>query len=192
PNQQLARELAERRDADGIAELVANLKNPEPNIQSDCIKTLYEIGYLAPDLIAGYADAFLDLLNSKHNRLVWGGMIALGVTAPLAADEIHARLDEVQAAMGKGSVITIDNGIKTLAGVAAAKDAYRRAILPHLLDHLRTCRSKEIAQHSEYIVSAVDAQSRQEFTAILEQRMPEVTTSAAARIRKVLRKASAA
>jgi hypothetical protein len=37
---------------------------------------LNEIGYLDPEWIAGHAQEFIELLNSKNNRLVWGGMIA--------------------------------------------------------------------------------------------------------------------
>lgn len=191
PNQELARDLAQRRDSNGIQELVANLYHPEPKIQSDCIKTLYEVAFLAPELIAPHAETFLDLLGSKDDRMVWGGMIALGVIAPLSAEVIHARLGEIQAAMKQGSVITMDNGIKTLSGVAAQNDVYRHEILPGLLQHLHTCRSKKIAQHSEYIVQALDEQSRAEFAAILEQRLPEVNPSATARIRKVIRHAGA-
>ncbi|NUQ06049.1 MAG: hypothetical protein HUU31_19320 [Anaerolineae bacterium] len=42
---------------------------------------LYEIGYAVPDLIADYAADFLALLGSRDNRMVWGGMTALGVIA---------------------------------------------------------------------------------------------------------------
>jgi hypothetical protein len=38
PNQELARELAENGDRDGIREIVANLWNRDPDVQSDCIK----------------------------------------------------------------------------------------------------------------------------------------------------------
>lgn len=73
----LARDLAQTRDRAGIAEIAANLRHPDSNVQSDCIKVLYETGYLAPELIADYVDDFLALLGSKNNRLVWGSMIAL-------------------------------------------------------------------------------------------------------------------
>ena len=72
PNQELAKELAVARAVDGVRELVANLQHPDRNIQSDCIKVLYEIGYIAPELIAEYVEEFLALLKSKNNRLVWG------------------------------------------------------------------------------------------------------------------------
>jgi hypothetical protein len=75
PNQELARELAAQKDHQGIREIAENLWNDDKNIQADCVKVLYEIGYIDPFLIAGYADDFLKLLRSRENRLVWGGRL---------------------------------------------------------------------------------------------------------------------
>jgi hypothetical protein len=66
PNQVLARQLAQARNAAGIQEIAAHLWDKNKNIQSDCLKVLYEIGYLAPDLIADYADDFLKLATTIH------------------------------------------------------------------------------------------------------------------------------
>ena len=54
PNQLLAQELAATNDADGIREIAANLQDQNRNVRSDCLKVLYEIGYLDPGLVAGY------------------------------------------------------------------------------------------------------------------------------------------
>ena len=88
PNQALAKKLAAHQDKEGIQELVDNLPNDDPAIQSDCIKTLYEVGYLDPALIADHWEAFLALLERKNNRMVWGGMIALATIAGLRAEEL--------------------------------------------------------------------------------------------------------
>ncbi len=45
PNQELARELAERKDRVGIGEIARNLRHEGRNVQSDCLKVLYEIGW---------------------------------------------------------------------------------------------------------------------------------------------------
>lgn len=108
PNQELARELAQAQDRAGIQEIVEGLYHENPNVQSDCIKVLYEIGYLKPELIAEYVDDFLGLLKRKNNRLVWGGMIALSTIAGIKVEAIHEHLGEIQGAMEKGSVITVD------------------------------------------------------------------------------------
>src|SRR3990172_8539413 len=115
PNQELARDLARQKNREGIREIAENLWNKDKNIQADCIKVLYEVGYIDPSLIAGYAEDFLKLLRSRNNRLVWGGMIALSTVAELRADLIHANLDQILKAMHSGSVITVDNAVKALA-----------------------------------------------------------------------------
>ena len=46
PNQELARELAETRNTAGIQEIAAHLWDKNKIVQSDCLKVLYEIGYL--------------------------------------------------------------------------------------------------------------------------------------------------
>lgn len=54
PNQELAKYIADRNDREAVKELVDNLYNRDKNIQSDCIKVLYEIGDLKPSLIVEY------------------------------------------------------------------------------------------------------------------------------------------
>src|SRR2546422_884291 len=83
PNQELAKELAAKADRKGIKEIADNLWNKDKNIQADCIKVLYEIGYLKPELIGGYVSDFVKLLSSKNNRLVWGAMTALTTVAEI-------------------------------------------------------------------------------------------------------------
>lgn len=191
PNQELARRLAETQDLDGIQEIAANLRNDNSAIQSDCVKVLYEVGYLDAELIAPYAADFLDLLRSRHNRLVWGGMIALSTIADLAADAIDPRRAEIMRAMEQGSVITVDAGVATLAKLAATSDQRRQAIFPYLLDHLRTCRPKDVPQHAEKIVVTVDASNRDEFIRTLERRLPDMSATQTARIKRVIKQAAA-
>ena len=187
PNQELARDLAERRDYAGIREIAEHLANDNPQIQSDCLKVLYEIGYREPELIAAYAPAFVDLLRSRNNRLVWGSMIALSTLAQIAPNMLFAHSTVIQQAIERGSVITVDNGIKTLARIAAGNAAYNQVIFPYLLRHLDTCRPKDIPQHADSIVVAVNTGNQQAFIAALEQRLAGMPASRVARLRKVIR-----
>ncbi len=59
PNQELAKQIVQEKDKNAIKELIFNLNNPDKNIQSDCIKVLYEIGERNPSLIAEYAYDFI-------------------------------------------------------------------------------------------------------------------------------------
>ena len=191
PNQELARDLATRKDRRVIQEIAGNLWNKDKNIQADCIKVLYEIGYLNPALVAGYAEDFVRLLKSKNNRLVWGGMIALGTVAELQPDTVLAHLDEVKKAMQIGSVITVDNAVLALARAASKGGQYSKAMFPLLVAHLKTCRPKDVPQHSEKTLIAVNAANRKEFTAVLLKRMDDLSGSGLARVKKVLKQAEA-
>jgi hypothetical protein len=191
PNQELARDLAAKKDRAGIREIAANLSNPDKDIQADCVKVLYEVGYIAPALIGDYAEDFLKLLHSRNNRLVWGGMIALGTVASLKADLVFAHRAEIEKVMDEGSVITMDNGVLALARAAAKNEKYNKAIFPYLLNHLKTCRLKEVPQHAEKTLPAVNATNRSQFAAVVTKRMKDLSGSAVTRLTKVLREAEA-
>jgi len=187
PNQELAKELVAKKDRKGIREIADNLWNKNAQVQSDCLKVLYEVGYLQPELVARYADDFLKLLHSRNNRLVWGAMIALSTVADLKADMIYPHVEEIEQVMDQGSVITKDNGVRVLALVAAQKAAYRTEIFPYLLHHLETCRPKDVPQHAEKIAVAVNVRNRQQFIAVLEKRLVDLKGSQAARVKKAIK-----
>ena len=70
PNQKLAWELASKNSSEEISEIAENLWNKDKAIHSNCIKVLYEIGYIKLELIAEYVNDFTKLLSSRNNRLV--------------------------------------------------------------------------------------------------------------------------
>ena len=187
PNQELARDLVSRRDGEGIQEIAENLWNTEQNIQSDCMKVLYEIGYLEPGLIADYVGDFLELLKSKNNRMVWGSMIALATVARIRADEIFPHVEKIQQLMEKGTVITKDNGVKILAVLAASNEAYHAAIFPYLLKQLEVCRAQDMARYTESVVIAVNATCKDAFVDVVQRRLINLEGSQAVRLRKLLR-----
>jgi hypothetical protein len=190
PNQELARALAAKKDKAGICEIVENLWNKDKNIQADCIKVLYEIGYIEPKLVADYAGDFVKLLKSRNNRLVWGGMTALAEVAKANPDAVFKHLDEIKKAKETGSVITVDNAISTLAWTAAANRKYNEAIFPYLLKHLSNCRPKEVPQHSEKTLPAVNSSNKADFIKILEKRMEDLSGSGLSRVKKVIKQAN--
>ena len=190
PNQVLAKELAAKKDKKGIREIATNLWNDNKHIQSDCVKVLDEVGYLDPKLIVPYAQDFLKLLRHRNNRMVWGGMIALSTIAELTADELYPHSDTIKNVMDNGSVITMDAGVKVLAGIASKKETYRKNLFPYLLKHLETCRLKEVPQHSEKTLVAVNAKNKDAFIAVLEKRLESMTAPQAARVKRVIKEAA--
>lgn len=188
PNQILARELVETDNTAGIREIAENMFNRNTNIQSDCIKVMYEAGYIKPGMISEYAGDFITLLSSSNNRMVWGAMLALSTIAPLKADEIMTRLEIILKIMEEGSVIAVDNAVKVLASLAFQSNEYNKQIFPFLLDHLRKCRSKEVGQHAETTFQAVNDNNRDEFVGVLKEREKDLTSAQIQRIRKLYKR----
>ncbi|KAF0111377.1 MAG: hypothetical protein FD147_984 [Chloroflexi bacterium] len=187
PNQELAHELASTKNTEGIMEIAEHLWDKNTDIRSDCLKVVYEIGYIDPELIAPYVEDFLKLLISKQNRLVWGAMIALTTIASQNAPKLFEKRTKIIKAMDQGSVITIDNGIKVLAAVAAFNVEFQKELFPYLREHLRKCRTKEVPQHAESILVCVNETNKEEFLSVLRQRLPDMIPSQAVRIRKILK-----
>ena len=190
PNQELARELAAKKDKKGIREIAENLWNKDKNIQADCIKVLYEVGAIQPGLITGHTEDFVKCLRSKNNRLAWGGMMALVSVAKANPDSVFKHLDAIKKAKETGSVITVDNAISTLAHTAAANKKYNEAIFPYLLQHLAGCRPKDVPQHSEKSIPALNGSNKAEFINILEKRLEDLSGSGLSRVKKVIKQAS--
>ena len=152
PNQQLAQALAAQQYAGGIREIAQNLWHENPAVQSDCLKVLYEIGYLNPALITDYVGENGTAVScNSENRLVWGAMIALATIAALKADVIAEHFEDLVQVMAQGSVITRDNGMKALAAAAASHPDHNSLIFPFLLQQLATCRPKEVGQYAEAV-----------------------------------------
>ena len=187
PNLDLARDLVARNDKTGIREIAENMWNENKNIHWDCIHVMYEIGAIEPKLIAPYAEDFIKLLKSRHNNMVWGAMTALAEIAKVKSDFIFKHLDEIKKAKEAGSVITIDNSISVLAHTAAANEDYNKAIFPYLLKHLSTCRPKEVPQHAERILPAVNESNKDEFIRILKKRNDDLSGAAFTRLGRIIK-----
>jgi hypothetical protein len=185
PNIELAQELAQHENIAGIEEIIENLSNKDKKIQHDCIKVAYEIGEIKPELISKYVMTFINLLNSRNNRLVWGGMSALATIAEVSSDTIMDHLETVFSAVKSGSVITVDKGIITLAKLAAVNKQNNVRIFPFLLQHLETCRPKEIPQHSESTLTAVTDGNKAEFLKVLKHRDQYLTAPQLKRVKKI-------
>ncbi|MEH7387953.1 hypothetical protein V7147_21530 [Bacillus sp. JJ1521] len=185
PNIELAHKLAKEENHAAIEEIIKNLSCKDKKVQHDCIKVAYEIGLVKPELIGKYVLNFIELLRSRNNRMVWGGMTALSTIAEVAAETIMEHLDKLKSAMKIGSVITIDKGVLTFAKLAAVSKENNDIIFPFLLHHLETCRPKEIPQHSESTLFAVTNENREEFLKVLRKREKYLTAPQLKRVKKI-------
>jgi len=189
PNQELARRIAHERNTAAVQELVDNLAHKNKAIQSDCIKVLYEIGGVNPDLIAKYYREFGKLLESKHNRLVWGAMIALDTIALKEAKAIYGMLSLIlRVADSSGSVIARDHAVGILVKLGTLKP-YKRNSVALLIEQLMSCPNNQFAMYVEMSVPAIDADNRKRFRQVMETRLPELEKdSQKKRVEKVLKK----
>jgi hypothetical protein len=173
-NQQLAEEIISSKDKNAVKELVANLRNKDKNIQSDCIKVLYEIGERgSPELLAQYYKEFGELLVNKNNRLIWGAMTALDTITSVNPKGIFSLLSKIMIAIDNGSVITIDHGVSILAKLSNLKE-YTDKTFPLLVEQLKKCPSKQLPMYAEKSAIAVNSKNKNEFVNLLESRMQEM------------------
>ena len=187
PNQELAKQIAKAGDKKAVQELTENLLNKDKNIQSDCIKVLYEIGARNPSLIAAYARGFLDLIESKNNRLAWGAMTALNAITLEKPKEISVALPKIIASANSGSVITRDHAVGILIKLASIKQ-YSTKAFALLIKQLKTCPTNQLPMYAERALPVVNEKNKASFIKALSSRLDELATSKRARLEKVLKK----
>lgn len=188
PNQELAEQIVATNDAAAVKELVENLSNKDKNIQSDCIKVLYEIGERNAALIAGYRNEFGKLLDSKNNRLVWGAMTALDAIAAENPKGVHSLLAKIMATAGSGSVITRDHAVGILVKLSALKP-YAANCIPLLLEQLAQCPNNQFPMYCEHSLAIINDGNRQQFQKVMSARLNDLEKeSQKKRVAKVLKK----
>jgi hypothetical protein len=190
PNQELAQKIASKKDKTAVKELVENLSNKNKNIQSDCIKTLYEIGEKEPFLIADYAKEFGSLLTSKNARLVWGAATALSGIANVNPKGIHGMLPAMlKAADDSGSVIARDHAIKAIARVGTRKE-YNEACSSLMLEQLMKSPVNQFPMYVEESLPLINDKNRNAFIEVINARMNDdiQQESKRKRVEKVLQK----
>ena len=187
PNIDLAIELINLKDLEGIKEIVDGLKNKKEQIANDCIKVLYEIGERNPELIADYVIDFIELLKSRNNRLVWGCMIAISKITFLKPKEIFENIEIIINAYENGSVITRDNSISVFAELSKADKKYEKLMLKKILEHLETCRPKEVGQHTERAFICINEENSEKFLSVLLKRRDNLSESQKNRVDKLIK-----
>lgn len=128
------------------------------------------------------------LLSSKRNRRVWQSMICLSLIADRKPKDIYENRAKIAKAMERGSIITQDHGLKTLAKVASANNTNNQEIFPYLMKQLRGCRAKSVPQYAESILCAVNSENVEEFREILAWRFEELSASQQRRVKAALKK----
>lgn len=188
PNQELAAQLAREENHEGIAEIADFLDGKNKSIQSDCIKVLYEIGYIAPQLITKYVDTFIHLLDSKNNRMVWGAMIALSTIAELVPDDVWPYREKILQLIETGSVITNVSGVNTIINIAKSGDFYYSELINELMRLQKECRNTDFAKRAEVMWEAIHPEQKPIYKNLLEERLSQLSSAAQKRVRRIIKK----
>lgn len=190
PNRELAEKIASGNDKAAVKELVENLQNKKTDIQSDCIKTLYEIGERKPALIAAYAKEFTALLSHKNNRLQWGAMTALDHIALENPKFMYANLVKIVEASDKGSVITKDHAVNILIKLCSLK-AYAEDAFPLLIEQLLVCPTNQLPKYAEDALPVINEKNKKSVVKTLTSRLSEIEKDTKRkRVEKVIKKLS--
>ena len=188
PNQELAGQIVAFDDKETIKELIEGLSNKSKDIQSDCIKVLYEVAEARPELLTGYADEFIALLDNKNNRLQWGAMTALDAITHQNPEVIYKSLARIISAADKGSVITNDHCIGILIKLASHKEFEGDAI-SLLLERLISAPANQLPMYAERSLPVITQKNKAAFGRILTSRLPDIEKeSKKARVEKVLKR----
>lgn len=188
PNVELAQAIVQVEDKEAVQELVNNLHNKNKGIQSDCIKVLYEISAIKPDLIAEYSEEFLELLEHKNNRLVWGAMTALDSITLENPRLLASELPKIIAAANKGSVIVRDHAVGILIKLCSL-EGYADQTFPQLIEQLKDCPSNQLPMYAENAIAIITEKNKPLFTETLLNRLIEIEKdSKRKRVEKVIMK----
>jgi hypothetical protein len=189
PNQELAAQIAKKKDKEAIGELVHLLGNKSKDIQNDSIKVLYEIGAIDPSLIARHSKVFFDLLNHKNNRLQWGAMTAISTIATIDAKTVFSSLSKIIDVANKGSVITKDRAVNILITLCSIGQYSDKAFVL-LNEQLLSSAVNQLPMYAENVLPIIDDKNRARFVETLSSRLDEIEKeSKRKRVEKVIKKA---
>ena len=190
PNQELAKQIATKKDNKAVQELVENLNNKSKDIQNDCIKVLYEIGEINPALVADYAKEFISLLDHKNNRLQWGAMTAINSITLENPKLVYASISKIVAEADKGSVITKDYAVNILIKLCSVKP-YADNAFALLNEQLLQSPTNQLPMYAEKAIPIITDRNKKVFIKTLNSRLDDIDKDTKRnRVEKVIKKFS--
>ncbi len=189
PNKELAEELASSSDTIGIDEIASFLNDKNSSVASDCLAVLYHVGYVRPDLIEKFTETFLNMLDSKKNRMVWGSMIALSTIAPLKKDFLFGFYDKILKVTKEGSLITEVWGIKTIVKIISGNDEYKKVGMADIFRFVEDCRPIDFCKRVETVLEVVNTPKElEDFKTLIEEKKQELSESQLKKLNTILKK----
>jgi uncharacterized protein YfcZ (UPF0381/DUF406 family) len=190
PNLELAKQIAKSNDKQAVKELVEHLNDRNKDIQSDCIKVIYEIGVLKPKMIADFSKELVALLDHKNNRLQWGAMTALNSITNESPETIYMALKKIIEVADRGSVITNDQCVEILIKLCATKE-YADDAFSLLNKRLKMSPANQLPMYAENALAIINDKNKALFIKTLNARLPGIEKETKRRrVEKVLKKLS--
>ncbi len=190
PNQELAKAIADKMDKNAVKELITLLDHKSKDIQFDCIKVLYEIGELKPVLIKDHLNGFINLLDNKYNRNIWGAMHAIDCITLEAPELIYSNLTKIMDAAEKGSVITKDHTVRILIKLCTLKK-FTDSSFVLFMELLQSCAVNQLPMYAENALGIIDEKNKPVFVKLLIGRLKEIEKdSKRKRVEKIIKKLS--
>lgn len=188
PNQELANAIVQCTNNEAVRELVKNLHHKSKDIQNDCIKVIYEIGTLKPEMIAAFSSELINLLDSKNNRLQWGAMTALNAITAIKPEAIYNALPKIIATADQGSVITNDHCVGIMIKLCGVKK-YNESVFSLLNERLLKSPDNQLPMYAENAFHVINTENKAAFVKTLTSRIRGIEKeSKRFRIEKVIRK----
>ncbi|HRH50984.1 MAG TPA: hypothetical protein PLP23_19695 [Panacibacter sp.] len=188
PNQELAKQIAKSNDKKAVKELIDNLRNKNKDIQNDCIKVIYEIGAVKPNLVADFSKELIELLDNKNNRLQWGAMIALDTITNEIPKTIYKALGKIIDVAGKGSVITNDHCVGILIKLCSRKE-YAENAFSLLNERLKISPTNQLPMYAENALPIINEKNKATFIKTLSSRLVDIEKDTKRiRVEKVIKK----
>lgn len=190
PNQELAKAIVQKNDKEALKELIQNLQHKNKDIQHDCIKVIYEVGTLKPEMIADFSSELIALLDHKNNRLQWGAMTALNTITTIKPKVIYEALPKIIAAADKGSVITNDHCVGILIKLCTIK-TYHEDAFALLNERLMKSPDNQLPMYAENTLPIINNENKMVFINTLISRVNGIEKeSKRSRVEKVIQKVS--
>ncbi len=142
-------------------------------IKNDAVMVLMAVSRIHPGILVNQMDLFIQLLDSKSNRQVFGSMIALANIAPLVREKIKPHLAKILQAMDEGTVVTRDHGFTILTELY--KDDPSGDLLTLINEQILNAPSNQVGQYTEKFMEVVRKEDVSAFVEALEARAQELT-----------------
>lgn len=190
-DEQIAQELIDNNDVNGIEEIAKNLYNGDGEICTDSLNILYLIGKQKPELVEIYIFEFIKLVQLNNEKLIYKSLLALSTLIHHKTQEIYENCISILDAIETGDDETVDVAIEIISVLATKDNKYNMALFPYLVNHLRTSSNEHFTQFAEHILQAATPENKQIFTGVLMERQNELHGKDKKRIDEILKELEA-